>query len=562
MKRPLAAAVALLGFVAGVFPIFQSDLFWHLASGRWILERLAMPRVDPFRFTSGGASWVDHEWLFQVLVRGAERLGGLDALVLLRAGALALFALVLHLAARRSGLGAGLAALVAIGSTLGVRPRFLVRPEIFTLFAIVALLALLERATASSGPATRRFAPAVALTLVWVQLHGEALLGPGLAFLFLLGAARERRLGWRTVFGVPALLGVALLANPYGWRLVEVPFGIAGALRDLSAQNPEWMSAFEAPQPYLFGGMAVVATLAIAARLETGRWPAPERGLPTAALALVALTGVRHQALFYAAAAPFAASCLACLRAVRELDPRTERRLALAALALAGLAAAWCVAPPESGLLRARHGGLAWGFGLAPGRFPERAAGEIERHPDLGPLYNELVHGGYLLWRLYPPRRVFVDGRMELEPGLLRELASARGDAGRWRELLVGRGAVGALVRYESRRLQVVEPDGAGGLRAVGSGTANSLLFPRALWDLAYWDDETMLFLLPGSPGWEEPPYRAIDPEDLEGTLRLAGSDADYRRAALAEIERKLSEQPDCRRAMALRDALAATGGI
>jgi len=561
MKRPVAAAVAVLGFVAGVFPIFESDLFWHLAAGRWILERLAVPRFDPFRFTSGGAPWVDHEWLFQVLVRAAERVGGLDALILLRAGALALFALVLHLAARRAGLGPGLAALVAIGATLGVRPRFLVRPEIVTLFAIVALIALLDRATASSGAPARRFAPAVGLTLLWVQFHGEALLAPGLAFLFLIGAARERGLGWRTVLGVPALLGAALLANPYGWRLLEVPLGIAGALRDLSAQNPEWMSAFEAPQPYLFGGMAVVATLTLAARLETGRWPAPAWGLPTAALALVALSGVRHQALFYAAAAPYASRCLARLRAVRDLGGTPERRTAFAALGLTALATVWCIAPPESGPLRPRHGGLAWGFGLAPGRFPARAAGEIERRPDLPPLYNELVHGGYLLWRLYPPRQVFVDGRMELEPGLLRELAAARGDADRWRRLLLERGAGGALVRYETRRVQVLEPDGAGGLRIAGSGTANSLLFPRGLWDLAYWDDETMLFLAPGSPGWDAPPYRAVDPEDLEGTVRRARADAELRRSALAEVERKLREQPGCRRALWLRDALAAIGG-
>src|SRR5690606_10311968 len=58
--------------------------------------------------------------------------------------------------------------------------------------------------------------------------------------------------------GVPALLAVGLLVNPYGWRLIEVPVGIARALEGLSAHNPEWMSSFEAPQPYLFGGFAVV----------------------------------------------------------------------------------------------------------------------------------------------------------------------------------------------------------------------------------------------------------------------------------------------------------------
>ena len=34
------------------------------------------------------------------------------------------------------------------------------------------------------------------------------------------------------------------------------------ALADLPAANPEWLSSFAAPQPYLYGGFAVVATLA------------------------------------------------------------------------------------------------------------------------------------------------------------------------------------------------------------------------------------------------------------------------------------------------------------
>lgn len=556
MNRIVAAAIAACGFVAGVFPIFESDLFWHLATGRWILEQGAVPRADPFRFTSAGAPWVDHEWLFQVVARGIESAAGLDGLIVARALALGGFALVLHLAARRAGLGAGLAGLVALGATLGVRPRFLVRPEIVTLFAIVALLTLLDRIGSRRDLRPRRLAPLVLLVVVWVQFHGEALLAPALAFLFLAAGARSRGLGWRAVLGVPALLGAALLANPYGWRLLEVPLGIARAMRGLSAQNPEWMSAFEAPQPYLFGGFAVVATLALVARGERGRWPAPEWGVPAAFLAAVALSGVRHQALFYAAAAPFAARALAALGAVGDLGARSARRLAWATTALAALAALWCAFPPASGPLRARHGGLAWGTGLAPGRFPAHAAEVLGRHAELGPLYNEFAHGGYLLWRLFPPRQVFLDGRMELEPELLRELAAARKSAQAWSDLLARRGAVGALVRYESRRVPVYEPDGRGGLRPAGSSTANSLLFPRELWDLVDWDDETMLFLRPDAPGWSDPPYRAVDPEDLAGTLERAAADPGYRAAVLADVERKLLNQPDCRRARWLREAL------
>ncbi|HSM14584.1 MAG TPA: hypothetical protein VLA66_11010 [Thermoanaerobaculia bacterium] len=552
----MAVPLGLLGFAAGVFPIFESDLFWHLATGRWILAHGAVPRIDPFRFGPEPLAWVDHEWLFQVVVRGVELAASFDGLILLRAAALAGFALLLWAATRRAGLAHGLAGLVTLFAVLGVRPRFLVRPEIVTLYAVVLLLVGLERWLADAGRGWKGVVPLLLLTVVWVQFHGEALLAPGLAFLFLAGGALGGRARWREAIGIPALLAAALLANPYGWRLIEVPLGILGALSDLPAHNPEWMSAFEAPQPFLFGGLAAVAALAVVARSRSGGWAAPEWALPTVAMAAVALSGVRHQALFYAVGAPYAARCLAALPEVAALDARMRRRLAGAAAILCALAAAWCVAPPASGPLRPRHGGLAWGFGIAEGRFPVRMAEALAERPGIGPLYNELVHGGYLLWRLHPPRRVFLDGRMELEPELLREIAAARTSAADWDRLLADRGAVGALVRYETRPVPVFEPDGRGGFRPAGTSTANALLFPPERWALADWDDEAMLFLRPGDPAWPEAPYRFVQPEDVEGTLGRAAADPAFRAGVLAELDRKLAALPGCRRALALREAI------
>jgi hypothetical protein len=608
----VAAAIGAAGLVAGVFPIFESDLFWHLAAGRWMLEHGAIPRVDPFRFTSGGAPWVDHEWLFQVVVHAVERAAGLDGLIALRAAALGGFALLLSHHARAAGLGAGLAGMLALAGMLGARPRFLVRPEIVTLFALLAIVLLLDRlvdrlrgrtrpggpesgtrdvpskggppeasvdggaavdgAASGAGPdgLSRRgrgtppvLVGLVLLVVLWVNFHGQALLAPGVAFLFLVGSALEARRDRATVrvpvafiVGVPALLAAALLVNPYGWRLIEVPLGIARALGGLAAHNPEWMSALEAPQPYLYGALGVVAALALAGRLASGRWPAPAWGLPAAAMALLALSGVRHQALFFALATPWAARCLAAIPDARPGAPRRERGLALAAGLGAAVVALWAAAPPASGPLRARHGGLSWGTGIAPGRFPERMATVLAANPGIGPLYNEFVHGGYLLWRLFPPRRVFVDGRMELEPGLLAQLAAARRDPASWEALLTERGAAGALVRYEDRRLPVFEPDGSGGYRQVGASTANALLFPPERWALVEWDDEAMLFLRHGASGWSGEPYRFVQPEDLEGTLARAAADPAVRAAILAELDRKLRIDPTSRRALWLRDRL------
>jgi hypothetical protein len=61
----------------------------------------------------------------------------------------------------------------------------------------------------------------------------------------------------------------------------------------------------------------------------------------------------------------------------------------------------------------------AWDYELpgsleTPFRFPGPAVDHLERHPLPGPIFNELRYGGYLEFRLYPPKTSFVDGRMIL----------------------------------------------------------------------------------------------------------------------------------------------------
>jgi hypothetical protein len=44
-------------------------------------------------------------------------------------------------------------------------------------------------------------------------------------------------------------------------------------------------------------------------------------------------------------------------------------------------------------------------------RFPKSAADFLNAHHLTRPLFNTYEHGGYLMWRLWPAQRVFIDGR-------------------------------------------------------------------------------------------------------------------------------------------------------
>ncbi|MEK6692729.1 MAG: tetratricopeptide repeat protein, partial [Nitrospirota bacterium] len=71
--------------------------------------------------------------------------------------------------------------------------------------------------------------------------------------------------------------------------------------------------------------------------------------------------------------------------------------------------------------------------------FPKDAADFLNKHEIKGNIFNEYGFGGYLIWRLYPEKRVFIDGRT-LEPEFMNEYRTiASADSGMqksWEEII------------------------------------------------------------------------------------------------------------------------------
>src|SRR5260370_41748964 len=53
-ERALAAVFAMGAFAAGIAPVADGDLWWHLAAGREGVRTHSFLRVDPFSVTAGG----------------------------------------------------------------------------------------------------------------------------------------------------------------------------------------------------------------------------------------------------------------------------------------------------------------------------------------------------------------------------------------------------------------------------------------------------------------------------------------------------------------------------
>src|SRR5262249_50806236 len=76
---------AVVAFCLGCYEMGDSDLWWHLSGGRWILANRRLPDLDPFTYGSADRRWVDIHWAFEVLVASLYAWRGIPATVLMAA---------------------------------------------------------------------------------------------------------------------------------------------------------------------------------------------------------------------------------------------------------------------------------------------------------------------------------------------------------------------------------------------------------------------------------------------------------------------------------------------
>jgi len=543
-------AITLFGFLSGFFHIHNTSIGWHLASGRWILEHWAVPRSDPFTFTAAGQPWLDHEWLFQILVALVEGVAGVPGLVVLRASLTAAIALLLYGLARRSGLVAPAAMLLSGGCVLGARLRFFLRPELLTLLLVVAAIGLyLQRRPARTWPA------AIGLvTLLAANCHGAALLIPILLSVALAG---DLLVAWRTPPAErpplrPALLAVAAswlapLCNPAGWRLYAAPLRLAHLIGQPYIPNPEWISPGPRQVPSLY--LALLAAAVVLALRERH----PRQWLLLVVSAALALRYVRNVGVFFVLLPLVVAPALASwARLARSAEGRIRwpvhalSLLVVMATTTALVAWPW---PP-------------FGAALSDERYPRRACDFLDSHRlPSGPLYNDVNFGGYLIERYYPARQAFIDDRNEVHERLLEEIWQIlqRSDQRAWQALLDRYGVEVALLRYHPP-LQVLAPNGS----SRGERGFSALWFPASRWALVYWDDVAMVLirrkaLAAADPALEE--FRVVRPDDLDFVARQLASGAIDRGACARELERAIRLAPAGRRATALARVLLVAPG-
>ena len=410
MKNFYAIGLVALAFLLGLFPMLDPDTWWHLAAARMIVESHSVPQVDVLTYTNAGRPWIDVYWLFQLVLLVLYRLGGTSALVFLKACGGALAVGLALLSRRRDGHAETLV-LAWIPALFLLSGRLCERPELFSMVYLAAFLAVLGHA--DERPRLLWILPAV--QVLWVNSHGYFVFGPMLVAAYLAGQIVARRPIRPAAIAFGCVV-FACLANPYGARVIELPWQQLHSLigDDYRSRIAEFRSPFALiPQigignPYLLSLVTMLAIGIASFVLQFRR----RRLSVFRALLFFGAAALGVQATRMCAVFALVAAAVAVWNFDESLGRPTKRGQGLAPIAAVVGVALWVL----SGSFYAWAGeGRTVGIGEKPRTFAH-AACEFLARPGMPSRVVTMDFGeaGVCEWHRRPDQRQFIDPRLEV----------------------------------------------------------------------------------------------------------------------------------------------------
>jgi hypothetical protein len=378
--------------------IWDWDDWWHLGTGRWIVENGEIPYVDPFSYTATGQPMTGFPWLAELALYGAHDVAGPAGLVILQVicafATLTLVGMTLRELDVDPRVSAGLVLLTAVL----VQERYArARPETIAAVFLAAGVWLVVRWWQRNDRSIVGLAP---LTLLWIPIHASATLAPALLASVIAAMAFNQRQRLLLPIATMAVVLAAFGLTQTGRDLVE--FGLRssrGASPVAIGITEEWR------RPTLADGSIWIPLLMTLASVATCAAKRRRDAVLPVGLALIGLffagRSIRHIAPAVLLSVPAWGLAARSLRAWL-----LNRPWPLAARVLP-----WTIGLGLSsghvGLSPLENNRVAFGFGVVENRFPSDSVDVLESLPP-GRTIHEMHFGGYLIWRRIP---VFWDGR-------------------------------------------------------------------------------------------------------------------------------------------------------
>jgi hypothetical protein len=413
----IAIFIALIGLGPKLINV-DGDLGRHITLGDYIISSRSIPTSDVFSHTKIGDPLTPHEWLADVVFAIAHRAAGLDGIVWITALLIgATFWLVyihsLNLSSM-SLLALGGTILAAAASSL----HWLSRPHIFTIFFTVLWTAELEKMRIGIR---KNWVIFPVIMLIWVNTHGAFIAGILIWACYFGGLILDQKFSWD---GIKPYLGIGFssllvsLINPDGFGIWKTGFGFLGN-RYLVSHTAEYLPPdFHqiSTWPFLLLIVVSIGVLAISKKkMKTSHI------LLLSSWTAMALYSARNIPLYAVTVVPILVPvCAESIRGIKlseASDKFINLQFRLMDLERSLRGGLWSgIVVLGVGLLLMRGFTLDFqnkGNQFLDEVFPVKAVDWVEKNQLPGDGFNYFPWGGYLLYRIWPDKLVFIDGQTD-----------------------------------------------------------------------------------------------------------------------------------------------------
>lgn len=409
-------------FTMAVRVSVDTDTWWHLRAGEWMVDNGQILRMDPFSLTRQGEPWIYPGWLAQITLYSVYRIFGFAGLNLFTALMVVLTFVFVWPQLEAPPLMRAFV-LVLAAAVSGV--YWSARPHLFSFVLSGIFLWVLYIVKKGKKRWVWVLPPLMAL---WSNLHGgfavgfiflfaslfgemmEAIVDVGLKRTTFIKVWQDRRNAIMIYVVIGLLCALAVAVNPHGPQMLLYPFKTVsvGVLRDFIQ---EWQSPdFHHLEVHPFIWMLILSTLALAMSQE--KKTAYELIL-LLGFVYMSLTAARNIALFALVAAPILTRhgyksiqpLLEQIGVGGQFPNRTVRILNFIIIVILAIASLAKISIPLDNETNRE---------AIDAQVPVNAVEFLNQYTSPGPLFNSYNWGGYILWALYPKYLSFVDGRTDL----------------------------------------------------------------------------------------------------------------------------------------------------
>jgi hypothetical protein len=397
----LAAGLVSVAVLTSSTHFNDPDLWFHLKLGQIVWNTHTIPRADTFSHTVYGHPWTAHEWLAELSIYLAYRLGSEVGLMLWLCIFAALVLVLVYILCLRIGGNALAAFLCALSAFFFSTVGFAIRPHLIGYSFLAAEMVILENS--SRNWRWLWFLPP--LFALWVNCHGSFFFGAGVLVVYyacsyvngkwgLLAAESWTKETRRRYLVILILCGCALFFNPIGISLLAYPLNVAFHQSTSMNAIEEW---FPTDISSLHGFAMIALVLGILISSLARRSELRLRDLVLLAMGLIlAIKHVRMLFVFGIMASPLLCRAIA---PVLGNDSQKEHRIPNGILLATFVIVILGTFPSAAGIRQQVVEGT-----------PVEAVDYIRRTGIKGPMLNEYGFGGYLIWAM-PEEKVFIDGR-------------------------------------------------------------------------------------------------------------------------------------------------------